>query len=246
MGSGVVKRLEFLSLIGAAAGLRQGNPARFDLRPARSGQRLGAGTHPLGLGTGRDGVLLVPAAAESSTRALPLLIALHGAGGAGARRIRHLSPFAEAHGMLLLAPDARRMTWDAIRGTYGDDVAFIERAVQWTFERCLVDRRRLFLEGFSDGASYALGLGLANGDLFRRIIAFSPGFIPDAGITNGAPAVFLSHGTADSILPIESTSWRIVPRLRAAGLDVTYREFEGEHTVPEAVVREAFDWLLRS
>ena len=31
--------------------------------------------------------------------------------------------------------------------------------------------------GFSDGASYALSLGAANGDLFTHIAAFSPGFM---------------------------------------------------------------------
>jgi predicted esterase len=31
--------------------------------------------------------------------------------------------------------------------------------------------------GFSDGASYALSLGLANGDLFTHVLGFSPGFM---------------------------------------------------------------------
>lgn len=31
--------------------------------------------------------------------------------------------------------------------------------------------------GFSDGASYALSLGLPNGNLFSHIVAFSPGFM---------------------------------------------------------------------
>ncbi len=36
-------------------------------------------------------------------------------------------------------------------------------------------------QGFSDGASYALSLGVPNGDLFTHIVAFSPGFmrLPD-------------------------------------------------------------------
>jgi predicted esterase len=34
----------------------------------------------------------------------------------------------------------------------------------------------LAVSGFSDGASYALSIGPANGDLFTHVMAFSPGF----------------------------------------------------------------------
>src|SRR5438067_2386870 len=80
--------------------------------------------------------------------------------------------------------------------------------------------------GFSDGASYALCMGLTNGDLFKYIIAFSPGFsyVID---NNGDPAVFISHGVHDRILPINSCSRRIVPQLKKRGLQVIYQEFNG-------------------
>lgn len=201
--------------------------------------------HQLRLGRDRDGLLVVPPAVEAG-RELPLVVGLHGAGGAGRGRARWIGPLAEAHGFLLLAPDSRGRTWDAIRGEYGEDVEFIERAVQWVFERCPVDRARMFLEGFSDGASYALGLGLANGDLFPKIAAFSPGFIPDPGIGNGTPGIFISHGTSDRILPIDRTSRRIVPRLRAAGLAVSYHEFTGDHEIPQDVARRGMRWLLEA
>ena len=47
--------------------------------------------------------------------------------------------------------------------------------------------------------SYALSLGLANGDLFTHVIAFSPGFITPAP-PSGRPPIFVSHGTADQVL----------------------------------------------
>jgi predicted esterase len=105
-----------------------------------------------------------------------------------------------------------------------------------------VDPERVAVAGFSDGASYALGLGLANGRLFRRVVAFSPGFVPP-GPADGRPAVFVSHGDADAVLPVDRTSARIVPALRDDGLDVTYREFTGPHVVPPEIAREAVDWL---
>ena len=92
------------------------------------------------------------------------------------------------------------------------------------------DAKRVGIGGFSDGASYALSLGLANGDLFSRIFAFSPGFIREATPV-GKPVIDVFHGTRDRILPIDATSRRIVPRLRRQGYDVTYVEFDGPHTV---------------
>ncbi len=80
------------------------------------------------------------------------------------------------------------------------------------FQQVFVDPNRISVGGFSDGASYALALGLANGDLFSRVIAFSPGFVPPVP-RSGKPRVFVSHGDADAVLPIDRTSRRLVPAL---------------------------------
>ena len=53
-------------------------------------------------------------------------------------------------------------------------MAFIDRALQTTFRRFAVDAGRLALSSFSDGASYALSLGLTNGALFTHTIALDP------------------------------------------------------------------------
>jgi phospholipase/carboxylesterase len=208
-------------------------------RPPRP---LPPGEHPLGLATGRDGVLYVPASYRPE-RPAPLLLCLHGARSAGSRSVLALREPAERHGLLLLAPDARAVTWDILRGGYGPDVAFIDRALTLVFARCAVDPTRVGIEGFSDGASYALTLGLDNGDLFAAVLAFSPGFLaPHRPI--GRPRVFVSHGRQDPVLPIQACSRRIVPLLQRAGYPVRYREFDGGHTVPADVLEEALRWFL--
>jgi phage tail protein X len=88
-----------------------------------------------------------------------------------------------------------------------------------------------------------LSLGLANGDLFGRVMAFSPGFNAPAP-PQGHPCLFISHGTADTVLPIDQCSRGIVPRLRQAGYDVTYQEFDGPHTVPPETAEMAAGWFL--
>ncbi|WP_205754636.1 alpha/beta hydrolase [Pseudarthrobacter sp. NamB4] len=142
----------------------------------------------------------------------------------------------------MAAPSSRGSTWDGIRGAFGPDVDVINRALERIFQLVSVDLNRVAIGGFSDGASYALGLGLANGNLFSDVVAFSPGFIPLAPKA-GKPRVFVSHGDGDSVLPIDRTSRRLVPSLVRDGYEVTYREFAGPHTVPGPVVQEAVAWL---
>ena len=123
---------------------------------------------------------------------------------------------------------SRGPTWDLIpnRGRYGPDVAAIDRALGQAFSRCAVDPERVGVGCHSDGASFALSLVLANGDLFSHVLAFSPGFLAPTG-QRGSPRIFVSHGTRDGWLPIDSCSHRIVPRLERAGYEVRYREFDG-------------------
>jgi phospholipase/carboxylesterase len=99
------------------------------------------------------------------------------------------------------------------------------------------------MAGFSDGASYSLSVGLANGDLFSAVFGFSPGFIAGRGRT-GKPPVFISHGTLDRILPIDVCGRLIVAQLKGEGYRVTFREFEGPHTLPPDIAADAMRWFL--
>jgi predicted esterase len=149
-----------------------------------------------------------------------------------------LAPLADEHRLLLLAPASRAATWDVIAGGWGPDVRRIDDALAAVLATYPVDPAGLAISGFSDGASYALSLGLANADLFTHVLAFSPGFVAPVRAT-GVPRVYLSHGRADAVLPIDRTTRRIVPRLRAAGIPVTVHEFDGPHTVPPEIAEEA-------
>ena len=196
----------------------------------------------LGLGGGRDGYLYVP---ESYTddEPMPLFVAMHGAGGKG-RDWASYPARAEAHGMIVLAPDSRGRTWDVVSGLFGPDVRFLDQALAHTFEQCRVDTSHIVLGGFSDGASYALSLGVANGDLFTHLVAYSPGFIAPGHPLTGKPPIFISHGRQDPILSFLYTSQDLVPSLESAGYDVTFHPFDGDHGVPADVSEAALGWWL--
>ena len=215
---------------------------RLTARPhERADASLAPGLHEIGRGDPDDVLLYVPRSDRPDQRH-PLVLTLHGAGGSPRAALDLLLPLADEARMALLAPKSRGSTWDVIVGGYGPDVSMIDNALTDTFARCSVDPRRVAIGGFSDGASYALSLGLGNGDLFRAILAFSPGF--SAPPTRcGSPAVFVSHGTNDAVLPIDVTSRRVVRELRNKGYEVHYREFAGPHTVPPAIAREAVEWF---
>ncbi len=200
------------------------------------------GLHALQLDPSRDALLYVPTGYQPDQPA-PFVLSLHGAGGNQMSGLYPLSDLADEAGLILLSPASRQQTWDVIRGGYGPDVAFIDRALVTAFARCAVDPDRLAVAGFSDGASYALSLGITNGDLFGHVIAFSPGFMAPAD-QRGEPRIFISHGVKDQVLAIDRTSRRIVPQLDRAGYDVQYREFDGPHTVPSEIAREALDWFV--
>jgi len=184
----------------------------------------------------------VPAKLEPA-RPAPLVIACHGAGGNPEHMLDILGSAAEDRGILVLAPQSRGSTWDAIREAHGEDALTIDRSLEALFAAIAVEPQHIAIAGFSDGASYALSLGLANGMLFSDVLAFSPGFIP-AAPRLGRPRVFLSHGRADTVLPIAPTSRRIVAGLTAQDYEVEYMEFPGGHTVPEEAIARALTRFL--
>ena len=219
-------------------------PGRLGARPAAPTSQPVRGKTSLGLATGRDGLLYVPMTYDAAAPA-PLVLMLHGAGQSAEIGIRPFLPLADAGGAILVAPDSRGATWDFLYGPYGADVAFIDRALGRVFEQCAIDPNRIAIEGFSDGGSYALSLGLTNGDFFSRIVAFSPCILAPAARV-GRPRIFISHGTDDRILPIDNCGRRLAAQLVSTGYDVEFHEFTGPHMVPPDMARAAMHWLVAS
>lgn len=218
------------------------NTGRLSVCPQEMVEPGPTGESQLHLSPRRDTRLYAPAAA-AARRPLPLLVMLHGAGGEARQGLDLLRPWAEEAGIILLAPASRRPTWDIILSTYGPDVEMIDRSLKAVFRGYPIDSARIGLGGFSDGASYALSIGLGNGDLFTHILAFSPGFVAvNAGV--GKPRIFISHGVNDTVLSIDHCSRRIVPKLKRAGYQVDYREFQDGHTVPPEIARAALARLI--
>jgi phospholipase/carboxylesterase len=210
---------------------------RLDARPSPSaGPPPAPGVSSLDLGPGAEVLLAVPPGEVRS-----LLVFFHGAGSSAADGLRAVGDPAAAAGVAVLAPTSAASTWDLIAGGLGRDVAVLDAALTHVLDRLPVSR--VALSGFSDGASYALSLGVANGDLAEAVLAFSPGFLAAPG-RYGRPRFWISHGTEDRVLPVDRCGRRVSRDLAAEGYDVRYEEFTGGHVVTPALVTAALDWWL--
>ncbi|MBD0303898.1 MAG: phospholipase, partial [Tolypothrix sp. T3-bin4] len=184
--------------------LKQANSAaagRLRSRPMQPTEAGSPGLHPLKLGGQRDGLLYVPATYRVDQPA-PLILMLHGAGGNAEGGLKIIQTLADTFTALVLAIDSRQQTWDVIVSRYGPDITFIDQALAQTFSRYAINPKQIAIAGFSDGASYALSVGITNGDLLTHVIAFSPGFMAPTDQI-GEPRIFISHGQRDAVLPID-------------------------------------------
>lgn len=210
-----------------------GSPVRLEARPSARAERCAPGEYELRIAPGRRALMRVTPPRRG--RRAALLVALHGAGSGGAPGGLYAFRAAwDLPGLVLVAPAVAGTAW-----TLGaTDVRFVDRTLQRAFARCQVDPRRVAIGGFSSGAGMALWLGLANGDLFRSVIALSGGSaLPDE--RTGKPRVHVAHGTLDRVIPVEVGGDVIVRRLRSEGYAVSYRRFRKGHRVVPAIARGA-------
>lgn len=245
--------MALLLLLGSACGedpayvpgTREKGSARLDVDlapPTVQATKTGLLLLPAREGDAYAPVLYVPSTYVPETPH-PLLVLLHGASGTGMNVVASFHELAEARGLILLAPSATRSTWDfSSLGKFGPDIAVLERALEGAMTYYRIDPERIALGGFSDGGSYALSVGLTNGDLFHQLVAYSPGYMePTARV--GKPRVFVAHGRQDDVLPFARVE-RHTTQLTEEGYAVTWRPFDGAHEMPLALREEGLDQVL--
>lgn len=238
--------LTLASCIDEPTGFVPRDPARLTVQPAppTAGQPPEPG--PLRLTRGpfeRGAILYVPEGYDHEVPA-PLLVTFHGRPG-DAELWTPFYPKCDLRGIVMLAVESRGVTWDlTATGSFGPDVVFIDWALAQTFGRCNIDPATMALCGFSDGATYSLSLGLSNGDLFTRLIAFAPGFVQAGRDLVGKPDIWIAHGYDDEVFNEDYTEREIVRELRRQDYLVEYTPFDGGHEVPAEISNAALDWFV--
>src|ERR1700682_4548618 len=195
---------------------------------------LPPGRNRLGIADERDSVLFVPTGLDEHAP-VPLFVMVHGAGGFPEKVLPFIEEHAERDKFLVLAPHSMYPTWDIVIGGSGPDLERLHQALTEVTSRYRIDRGHLAFAGFSDGASYALSIGITNGDIASHVIAFSGGFM-SIFTQEGTPKLFIAHGLVDEQLPIETSGRANATKLKAAGYDVQYVEFNGLHAIQPVIV----------
>ncbi|MBU8896715.1 hypothetical protein DRW03_16820 [Corallococcus sp. H22C18031201] len=215
--------------------------SRLSVRPAATEALSTAkGVIPL-TDSGLTGLLYVPESYQAGTPA-PLLVLLHGAGELPADMLQRFRASADTAGALLLIPKSQDDSWDMLLGKYGPDRDFIDEKLKQVFSRFSVDPARVGIGGFSDGATYALSLGLSNGDVFQHIAAFSAGFVAPSVLV-GKPRVYMSHGTRDTVLSFDTCGKYIEYQLTNEKYSVEFHAFDGKHELPPDIAAAGFAFL---
>ncbi len=130
----------------------------------------------------------------------PVLVFLHGCGERAASYAAHAA-LAAAWDFAGVAPSGPLATAHAGRSWPGE-LSLTSDCIQAALDGCQadhpVDRGRVYLCGFSQGATHAYGLLAARPDLYRGAIALSPGEGPSPPVpvrTAGAPrALYVAYG----------------------------------------------------
>jgi predicted esterase len=195
-------------------------------------------------------VLLVPPRGYDPSRPSPLLVVFHGFGDQPANYPYLLGLVADTQGAVLAVPRGGREVGKGFGWTGVDEAeAVLGRVLERACQEFLIDRERVVLTGFSQGAFMALVLGARHPDLVRGVVPIAGAYMPEidapAPAGAGAPRYFFISGSQDRAV----TDMRRAARdFEAAGYDTRFRILPGlGHVFPDRdsrELREAVRWVL--
>jgi len=193
-------------------------------------------------------VLLTPERIDPERR-YPLVTVLDGAGHREEMLAEAYREEPAARDALFLIPWSHHPTWDLIAANDRPDLDFLEWAYDLIYRRYPVDPDRQALIGYSDGASYALSVGLSNPRIFRAVMGWAAGFfvLDEASISaeDPKPSVLLECGTHDQLFPFERVAIPMREKLERMGYAVSFRVDEGGRHWPSGDFQpEALDWFF--
>ncbi|MDG2333076.1 MAG: phospholipase [Myxococcota bacterium] len=136
----------------------------------------------------------------------PLVVALHGGWGHGGDFLWTWLREARSRGWLLLAPTSQATTWSMMGAD--SDAAALDSMLDYVEQRWNVASESRLLTGLSDGGTYALLRGLAEGSRFTALAPVACVLHPanlvngNLGRARGKPIRWI-HGARDWMFPLE-------------------------------------------
>ena len=154
---------------------------------------------------------------------LPVLMHFHGWMRQGGLIVKHqrISGATRRRGVLLLAPNGNRRTWD-FWDADTDDVDFAAAVLEDAAKRYPIDRSRIYVSGYSFGSAMAWRYVCENGNDVAALLAISGTLRQSEHCPTAPREVRHVHGTSDTVMNFPF----------GPGGDTTY---------PVALWREKFD-----
>lgn len=194
----------------------------------------------------RGGFALYVPERYTPERRWPLVVALHGGWGHGDDFLWTWLREARSRGCLVLAPTSRGSTWSLHPPDV--DAPALASMLAFVHERWSIDPERMLLTGLSDGATYTLLWGLAEGSPFSHLAPLCGVLHPDnVGRGNLERArgrrIWLGHGAHDWLFPVELA--RLArDTLLEAGAELVYREIADlAHAYPREENARILEWM---
>jgi predicted esterase len=190
-----------------------------------------------------DLVPLVPAVVQSPRgvaprEGWPTMVLLHGAGSSGARFMDFAAAVSDA-GIAAIVPTGTRQE-AAGHYVWESDVELLDRFLTSAIDAAAlslpIDRNRLMIGGYSQGAGLAIAIAARNPDVYRGVLAVAPlgpATVPVPKVEGATVALALIHGRNDAAATDASDSIRVVWGVRRWPI-VEHATYDGSHSLPPA------------
>lgn len=191
----------------------------------------------------------------------PMIMLLHGF-GASMADLAGLSPTIDREGYVYACPNAPLSFeigsgqvgygWTPPRGQGTEEDAQKAKDQLGTFfdevlEQYRTPEGQVILAGFSQGGGMTYRCGLGRPEVFAGLVALSSS-MPDPGtLKTSLPdqrtqPIFISHGSYDDIVPLESAQ-RAKEFLEEEGYQPRYKEYPMKHEISQDVLNDLIPWM---
>ena len=157
-------------------------------------------------GVTRTYLLYVPPGQNG--KRLPAFILMHGSGSTDVQQERYsdFDAFAQAHGLVVMYPQGIDKHWNDGRvighESMADDIGFMKAMVAEVTAQGLIDPKRVYAAGISNGGFMAQHMACVMPDALAGIAVVAATQPVDAACPSARPTpVIFFHGTADKFVP---------------------------------------------
>ena len=156
--------------------------------------------------------VFIPPGYDPDGEPVPLLIAMHGAGGTGQGLASFVgfNELATEEGFIVVYPDGFNGAWNDARPDARllriDDVRFISLTIDFLTERLRIDPDRVYATGYSMGGMMAFRLGCQLRDKIAAVASVAstfPAYQLDSCLFAQPVPVLVIQGTEDDVIPVE-------------------------------------------